>query len=132
MTYVMFPLATAGSGESDFRTSRLASVPTVVVAVARLFAKTGSSAEVTPAVFVMTVPFAVAALTFTTSVKDTLPLAGSVAMVQLTVPVPPTEGVVHVHPAGEESETNVVLAGMVSESATVVASEAVKFVTPIV
>ena len=64
--------------------------------------------------------------------KETLPLAGSVAMVQFTDPVPPTAGVVQLHPAGEVRETNVVLAGRVSESATVVASAAVRFVTAIV
>ena len=128
----MFPLATAGSGESDFRTSRLAPELTVVVAVAELFPATGSSVDVTLAVLLTTVPLGVAAFTFTTSVKDPLPFAGSVAMVQFTVPVPPTAGVVQLHPAGDVSETNVVFAGRVSESATVVAPAAVRFVTPIV
>jgi hypothetical protein len=84
----MFPFATAGSGESDFKTTRLAPEDTVVVAVAELFPTTGSSVDVTLAVLVMIVAFGVAAFTFTTSVKDALALAGSVAMVQFTVPVP--------------------------------------------
>jgi hypothetical protein len=128
----MFPLATAGSGESDFRTSRLAPELTVVVAVAELFPATGSSADVTLAVFVMIVPFGVAAFTFTTSVKDPLPSAGSVAMLQFTVPVPPPPGVVQVHPAGDVIEKNVALAGRVSERATVVPAAAVRLVTAIV
>jgi hypothetical protein len=105
---------------------------TVVVAVAELFPATGSSADVTFAVLLTIVPFGVAAFTFTTSVKDPLPFAGSVAMVQFTVPVPPTAGVVQLHPAGDVSETNVVFAGRVSDNATVVAAAAVRFVTAIV
>jgi len=105
---------------------------TVVVAVAELFPATGSSVDVTLAVLLTIVPFGVAAFTFTTSVKDPLPLAGRVAMVQLTVPVPPTAGVVQVHPAGDVRDTNVVFAGRVSDRATVVAAVAVRFVTLIV
>src|SRR4029453_8765774 len=100
----MFPLVTAGSGESDFRTSRLAPELTVVVAVAELFPAAGSSADVMLAVLVTNVPFGVAAFTFTTSVKDPVPFAGSVAIVQLTVPVPPTAGVSQVPPAGDVRE----------------------------
>jgi len=133
IVYVMFPFATAGSGESAFRIRRLAPVDVVVVvAVIMLFADTGSSAEVTVAVFEMTVPFAVAAFTFTVSVKVALPLAGRVAIEQFTVPVPPTAGVVQLQPAGEDRDTNVVLDGNVSDRATVIASAAVRFVTPIV
>src|SRR4029450_6821018 len=118
----MFPLATAGSGESDFRTRRLAPELTVVVAVAALFPATGSSVDVTLAVLLTIVPLGVDAFTFTTSAKDPLPFAGRVAMVQLTVPVPPTVGVVQLHPAGDVSETNVVLAGRVSDNDTGVAA----------
>ena len=121
----MFPPAVAGSGESVFATERSAPVETVVLAVAELFPDTGSSAEVTAAVFAITDPPAVAAFTFTTSVKAALALAGKVAIEQLTEPVPPTAGVVQLQPAGELRDTNVVLAGSVSERATVVASAAV-------
>jgi hypothetical protein len=100
--------------------------------VAELFPTTGSSTDLTLAVLLTIVPFGVAAFTFTTSVKDPLPSAGSVAMVQFTVPVPPTAGVVQLHPAGDVNETNVVFAGRVSDNATVVASAAVRFVTAIV
>src|SRR4029450_2461126 len=48
----MFPLATAGSGESDFRTSRLAPELTVVEAVAELFPAAGSSGDGMVAVLV--------------------------------------------------------------------------------
>jgi hypothetical protein len=53
-------------------------------------------------------------------------------MVQFTVPLPPTAGAVQLHPAGDERETNVVFAGRVSDTATVVAAAAVRFVTAIV
>jgi hypothetical protein len=39
-------------------------------------------------------------------------------MVQLILPVAPTAGVVHVHPAGVEIEANVVLAGTASVKLT--------------
>ena len=42
--------------------------------------------------------------------------------VQVAVPVPPTGGVVHVQPAGAASETNVVFAGTLSVSETLVAA----------
>src|SRR5262245_34708790 len=128
----MFPFATAGSGESDFRTRRLALASTVVAAVAALLPETGSSADVTVAVVLRTVPFAIPAPTFTTSVKDTLAPADSAALVQLTVPVAPTAGVVQLHPAGELRDTKVVPAGRESARATVVALAAVRLVTPIV
>src|SRR4029450_1331075 len=127
----MFPLATAGSGESDFRTRRLAPELTVVVAVAELFPAAGSSVDVMLAVLLTIVPLGVAAFTFTTSAKAPLPFAGSVAMVQFTVPVPPTAGVVQVHPAGDVRDTNVVFAGRVSDRATVVAAAAVRVGTAI-
>jgi hypothetical protein len=87
--------------------------------------------DVTLAVLVMIVPLGVAAPTFTTRVKDALALAGSVARLQVTVPVPPTAGAEQLHPTGEVSEKSVVFAGRVSDNATVVAAAAVMFVTPI-
>jgi hypothetical protein len=43
------------------------------------------------------------------------------AFVHVMVPVPPTGGVTHDQPAGAASETNVVLAGTLSVSETLVA-----------
>jgi len=87
---------------------------TLVVAVPVLLPGLGSGV-VEPAVaeFVITVPFGTPGPTKTTSVNTLLPGANE-GLVQLTVPVPPTAGVVHVHPAGVASETNVVPAGRVS------------------
>lgn len=67
-----FPPAAAGSGESVFVTETSAPVETVVVVVAESLPATGSSAEVTLAVFEMTVPSAVPEPTFTTNVNDAL------------------------------------------------------------
>src|SRR5438132_9860170 len=73
---------------------------TVVVAVAALLTRLGSrAAELAVAVLEMRVPSRVLALTWTTMVKLAVaPLARDV-VVQLTVPVMPTIGVVQVQPA---------------------------------
>lgn len=94
---------------------------TVVVAVALLFAELESGVEAeTDAVLVMVVPPAVAMSTATTSVNIELP-GLKLAIVQLIAPVAPTAGVVQFQPPGWVSETNVVLAGTESDSATFVA-----------
>ena len=58
--------------------------------------------------------------------------SASESIVHVTVPVPPTAGVLQPQPAAAVRETNVVLAGSASDTATVVASAAVRLVTPIV
>src|SRR5262245_54979171 len=133
MTYVMFPLATAGSGESDFRTSRLAPTLIVVVAVPVLLPVLASSGELALAEFVMTVPMGDAAFTLTVRVTVALAPLAKVGPEQATAPVPPTGGVVgQLQPALALTETNVVLAGVVSESVGVVAGSGPLLVTPIV
>jgi len=88
----------------------------VVVAVALLFGRYGSTmAEETIAVL-LTVPLALAS-TFTTRVKVALPPALKfVDRIHLTVPVPPTDGTLAVQPEGDVADTNVVPDGMASES----------------
>ena len=111
--------AVTGSGESVFVTERSADWPTtVVVAVALLFAGVGSVVDaLTVAVLEMTVPFAVAAFTATTSVNVELP-GLKLAIVQEIAPVAPTAGVVQLQPPGDDNATNVVFAGTESESVT--------------
>ena len=75
--------------------------------------------------------FGVPALTLTTRVKEALAPAARLAMVQLTVPVPPTAGVEHDQPAAEVSDTNVALAGTTSVSVRLVAPDGPAFETPI-
>jgi hypothetical protein len=88
---------------------------TVVDAEAELLAGFGSDVdEVAEAVFVMVVPPATFASTFTTSVKVAVPPAAKVGLVAVMFPVPPTAGVVVVQPAGAVNETKVVLAGTAS------------------
>ena len=94
---------------------------TLVVSVALLFPGTGSVVVlVTVTVLLRTVPSAVVASTFTMSVNVTDIPAGSVAMLQLTVPVPPTAGVLQVKagPPFWASETKVVFAGIGSLTET--------------
>src|SRR5256885_2030471 len=79
----------------------------------------------TVAVFVMFEPPAALELTCTTTVNVAEPPAARVASVPLMVPVPPTGGLLKlkVGPLVCVSDTNVVLAGMVSVSCTFWASE---------
>ena len=113
----MFPAIT-GSGLSVTVTARSACALTVVVAVLELLAGVGSVvAELVVTVSLSTVPGATPAPTLTTSVKTEDP-GVRLAMVELTVPVPPTAGVVLDQPPGEVSETKVVPDGSVSLSET--------------
>ncbi len=79
-------------------------------------------------------PPAVFELTCTTSVKVAVAPAARVALVQVTVPVPPIAGVVQVNvgPALWLSETKVVLVGIVSLQLTPWASDGPLFATVIV
>lgn len=92
---------------------------TTEVAFAVLFAEFGSPpAEEIVAVFVITVPGVVVAITFTTSVNvNEGGEVARVASVQEIVPVPPTGGIVapQFQPPGTARETNVVFAGIASE-----------------
>jgi hypothetical protein len=83
-----------------------------VTALALLFSLFGSSVAVlTVATFVMKVPGGVCASIFTTSVKVSSPGAAKALLEQVIFPVPPGAGMLQPQPAGEASETNVVLAG---------------------
>ena len=96
-----------------------------VVAVAVLLRRLLSVETVeTEAVLLMVPPLGVLDSDRTTTVKLAEAPEASVAMVPLMVPVPPTTGLVMVNAGPEvcESETNVVLAGMMSDNKTVCAS----------
>jgi hypothetical protein len=103
---------------------------TVVVAVGLLPAGFGSGVGlVTVAVFVIVAPVA-PGLIFTVMEKVAVP-GGNETIVQLTLPVPPTEGVLqeNVGPTVCDSETNVVLAGTVSVRETFAALDGPLFVS---
>src|SRR5438034_10314291 len=107
--------AFTGSDQSVLVTPRSAEVPTVVVAMAVLLPGVGSGVVLATVTVLTIVPTAVLALTFTTSVKlAVVAYAATVAMVQITVPVPPTAGTVQlkVGPSSWVNETKVVPAGM--------------------
>src|SRR5436305_1152654 len=82
------------------------------VAVAVLLRRLGSEVvEVTVAVLEIVVPSGVLGLTWTTMVNVAVAPLARDAVVQLTVPVEPTAGVVQVQPAGCVSDWKVVSAG---------------------
>jgi hypothetical protein len=92
----LLPGATA-TGEAEFVVTRSACVAsaTTSFAVALLLPGLGSLVEeLTVAIWLMAVPAAVPAFTFTTKVKFAVELAPRVAIVQVSVPR------LHVHPAG--------------------------------
>lgn len=123
--------------DGDFFVIARSAAPTliVVVAVALLFAELGSVVdELIVAVFVIVAPVARAFEDATTSEKTDDEPAAKVAAVQFTVPVPPAAGFVQVNagPLVCANDTNVVLAGTASVSATFVASEGPLLVAVIV
>ena len=129
--YVMTFPAWTGFGEATFVTERFGPVPpTIVVAVALLFAEFGSVAdEATETAFVIAVPFATPVFTFTTIVKVPEVDPAMFVSVQLTLPVPPTIGVMQLHPAGALREMKVVLAGIVVTRVALSAALGPVFVT---
>src|SRR4030095_6203238 len=113
-----------GSGESVLVTTRSACATTVVVVVPVLFPEVPSVVELAAvAELVIIVPFGVPALTFTTIVNKAVSPGNTVPLENTTVPVPPTAGalVLHPIPVFTAADTNVVLAGSVSLTDTVVA-----------
>src|SRR5689334_7183625 len=131
----MFEPAFTGSGVSVTLTPRSAdsSVATVVVVLAESLPGVGSAVAVaTVAESVMTVPPDVAASTLTTRVNTSLADAATLGLLQFTVPVAPTAGVVQLQPAAETSDTKVVLAGIASASVAVAAASGPELPTVIV
>ena len=105
-------------GERCFVIAKSALLWTVVVAVAELLPAAGSAVVLeTLAVLVIIVPLAVPAVTFTTTVKILEALAACVALVNVSVPVPPAgTASVRVQPDGVVTETSVVFAGTASDN----------------
>src|SRR6266852_4211141 len=112
----MLPPAPTGSGVSTFVVDRSATVATVVVAVPLSLPGFGSVvADDAVAVLERTVPFATVGSTATVRVKTAPPIA-RLGCEQEIVPPAPTAGVVHDQPPGEDTDTNVVQAGKVSDT----------------
>jgi len=67
--------------------------------------------------------------TFSTTTMLAVSPTAKLGSVQVTVPVPPIAGVVHVHPAGAITDWYVVFAGVASVKLAVVAAAGPRFVT---
>src|SRR5262252_5296368 len=118
----MFAPGATGEGAPEFATTRSTAAATVVFVVVELFAALGSLVpEDTVDVAAITVPSGVAALTFTVTMMLTAVPEATLGLLQFTLPVAPTAGVVQVHPAGAETAWNVVLAGVACWKVTAVA-----------
>ena len=104
---------------------------TTVDAVALLLAGV-ESGDVAPTFAVFEIVEPAGAVVATVSVNEPVAAFASVAIVQVTVPVPPTAGVVQLQPPGDESDVNVVFAGSVSVSETLCATVGPLLVTLIV
>src|SRR5438093_1264340 len=95
---------------------------TVLVAIDELFPGVGSAvAELTVAVFEITVPLAVPEATWTTRVKSAVPTPKE-GLLHVTVPLEPIDGVVQAQPAGAVLDWNVTSGGNGSVSVAAVAT----------
>src|SRR5262245_35198304 len=121
----MSPPTQEGSGEAILVIARSACANTSVVAVLVLLPVFGSAVVVAAVtVFVSVVLFGVFRLTFNTMVKVAVSPAATVIFVNVIVPVPPTGGVVLVHPfPATEIDTKVVFGGIGSVTVTDCASD---------
>ena len=67
--------------------------------------------------------------TFRTTIMSAATPEATLGLVQVIVPVPPTAGVVHVHPAGAEIDWKVVLVGVACVNVAPAAAAGPLFVT---
>src|SRR5689334_14136304 len=105
---------------------------TVTVSVPLLFDRSGSGVlDSTLAAKEMAVPLGVAGSTVTMSVNVAMSPDNRADVVQVTIPVPPTGGVVQLQPAGAISDLKVVWAGIVSVRFTLPALSGPAFATTI-
>lgn len=114
----MVPPAATGLGVPLLLTAKSQAVVTgvlvLVVMVRALVAETEDVAAIAAAVTLDG--------TLTTTMIDAEVVAAKVGSVQVIFPVAPTAGVVHVQPAGAETEAKVVLVGTASRKLTLVAA----------
>src|SRR5271157_3007636 len=111
--------AKTGFGVPLLVTDRSQATVSGVATVVLLFAEVGSPVVAVTDEFAVIVPAAVVAGTFTTTIMSAaVPAAIAVGSVQLTFPVAPTAGAVHVQPAGAETDWKVVFVGVASVKLT--------------
>jgi hypothetical protein len=118
---MLFPART-GLGVPLFVTARshLSCAYTSVVVV--LLARFGSEVVAATEEVAVISPAAVADTSTATTIFAEVPDARFAESVQLIVPVPPTGGVVQLHPAGARTESKVVFVGVASVKLTPVAA----------
>src|SRR5438270_10195186 len=125
----MFDPAVIGLGVPEFVTFRSQATMTFVVTVVVLFEGSGSEVVAeTDDDAVIELATTVGATPRTTMMSVEVPEA-TVGLVQVIVPVPPTAGVVQVHPAGCEIDWKVVFAGVASVNVAPDAAAGPLFVT---
>jgi hypothetical protein len=117
--YVILAPAVTGLGAPLSVTARSQAVATGVVVVVLLVSEFAAETDEVAVIGVAVILGAT--LTTTTMAADVF--AARLGSVQVTLPVAPTAGLVHVQPAGAETEANVALVGTASRKLTVVAAE---------
>ena len=106
--------ACTGLGEPLLVIAKSQSTVTGVVTVVLLLAEFGSIVVAVTEEFAVMEAAVTLEGTLTTTMMSAEAPEARVGSVQLTLPVPPTAGVVHVHPTGAETEANVVFVGVAS------------------
>ena len=117
--YVILAPAATGLGEPLFVTDRSQMSFTPVVTVVLLLERVGSDVVAVTEEFAVIVPMGTVEGTPTTTTMSAEVPDGRLAVsLQLTFPVEPTAGAVHVHPAGASTDWNVVFSGVASVKLT--------------
>jgi hypothetical protein len=123
-------LAATGLGVPAFVTERSQATFTFVVTDVLLLLALGSDVVADTEDVAVIVPIATLDGTFNkTTISAVAPELRFDESVQVTVPVPPTAGVVQVHPTGAETDWNVVFAGVASVKLTPAAAAGPLLVT---
>jgi hypothetical protein len=117
--YVILAPAVTGLGAPLSVTARSQAVATGVVVVVLLVSEFAAETDEVAVIGVAVILGA----TLTTTMMAADVFAARLGSVQVTLPVAPTAGLVHVQPAGAETEANVALVGTASRKLTVVAAE---------
>lgn len=127
--YVMVEPAVTGLGVPVLVTARSQATPTFVVTLVLLLAEVGSDVVAdTVELAVIELAVTVAGTPRITIMSEDV-LAAMLGFVHVIVPVPPTAGVMQVHPAGGEIDWKVVLVGVASVNVAPVAVAGPLFVT---
>ena len=125
----MVPPTATCAGLPLLVTARSQEMPTVVFTLAVLLSVLGSLVDDVTEAVSATVPAGILEATFTPIMISADAPDARVAIVQLTLPVAPTAGVVQVQPAGVDTEAKVVLPGIASVKLTEEAEAGPLFVT---